>query len=166
MASVSVEAMRSMIMIMMTTDDLITSTTTTSSSTAADTATAIVVSRPVSPSTFERESEDEIIRSTNNHTILSIPLSAPMMPMMALLPMMPGITTPSPTPSTIRRRSTSSIVIPRRRVNNKKKTELSNVQLPVVPTLPTKRMKRANSKQVLRQIKRGLLAPKFLFFSR
>mmetsp|Transcript_35154 Transcript_35154/g.35674 ORF Transcript_35154/g.35674 Transcript_35154/m.35674 type:complete len:330 (+) Transcript_35154:142-1131(+) len=164
MASVSVEAMRSMIMIMMTTDDLITSTTTTSSSTAADTATAIVVSIPASPSTFEREREDVIIRSTNNHrtTILSIPSSAPMMPP---VPMMPDLTTPTtPATPTIPRSSTSNSVFPRRRVNNKKRIELSNAQLPVpVPTKPTKMMKKTRSKQLLRHIKRGLLL-EFLSF--
>jgi len=86
---------------------------------------------PASPSTFEHERADVITRSTNNHrTILSIPVSAPLMP---LMPLMPDLT---------------------------KKTELSNAQLPVpVPTLPTKtkKMKKTKSKQVLRQIKRGLL---------
>eukprot|EP00751_Fragilariopsis_kerguelensis_P044658 CAMPEP_0170993026 /NCGR_PEP_ID=MMETSP0736-20130129/10090_1 /TAXON_ID=186038 /ORGANISM="Fragilariopsis kerguelensis, Strain L26-C5" /LENGTH=408 /DNA_ID=CAMNT_0011418589 /DNA_START=172 /DNA_END=1398 /DNA_ORIENTATION=+ len=157
MASVGVEAMRNMIMTT-TTDDSSTSATTTLSSTAADAATAVAVSIPASPSTFEHEREDVIFQSTNNRrAVLSIPSSAPMMPP---LPMMPDLTTSTPVTTTIRRSNTSSIVFPRKRVNNNKRIELSNAQLPVpvpVPTLPTKKMKKAKSKQVLRQIKRGLL---------
>jgi len=152
MASVGVEAMRNMIMTT-TTDDSSTSATTTPSSTAADAATAVAVSIPASPSIFEHEREDMINRSTNNQTILSIPVSAP------LMPLMPDLTIPTPVTTAIRRSNTSSSVFPRRRVNNNKRIELSNTQLPVpVPTLPTKtKMKKAKSKQVLRQIKRGLL---------
>jgi len=113
---------------------------------------------PASPSTFEHERADVITRSINNHrTILSIPLSAPLMPP---LPLMPDLATPTtPATTTVRRSSTSSIVFSRRRPNNNKKTERSNAQLPVVPTLPTKKMKmkKAKNKPLLRHIKRGLL---------
>mmetsp|Transcript_35156 Transcript_35156/g.35677 ORF Transcript_35156/g.35677 Transcript_35156/m.35677 type:complete len:131 (+) Transcript_35156:194-586(+) len=99
-------------------------------------APTVSVSIPASPSTFEHEREDVIIRSTTNHrtTILSIPSSAPIMP---------DLITPTLTPATttVRRSSTSSIVFSRRRANNNNKTERSNAQLPVVPTLPTKKMK-------------------------
>jgi len=73
---------------------------------------------------------------------------------------MPDLTTPTtPATTTIRRSSTSNSAFPRRRgVNNKKRIELSNAKLPVpVPTLPTKKMKKTRSKQLLRHIKRGLL---------
>jgi len=113
---------------------------------------------PASPSTFEHERADVITRSINNHrTILSIPLSAPLMPP---LPLMPDLATPTtPATTTVRRSSTSSIVFSRRRPNNNKKTERSNEELPVIPMLPTKKMqiKKAKSKHVLHQIKRVLL---------
>ena len=144
MLSIGVEAMRNMVV--------------TDSSSAANFFSIQASPFKHEPELEHRFNDDDVdgtFRSTinNRKTILSIPLSTPMMHMM------PDLTTPTPTTarkSSTRRSSTSSIVSPRKRVGKTKKTELSNnaqAQLPVLSALqvPTKRMKKA-----VCQIEKGL----------